>query len=177
MKRLQIISDFTELGSGFKIALKDLEIRGAGNLLGPEQHGDILAVGFDMYMKLLEEAMNRNDTGETVFRGNEVFIELEYSGFIPETYIAEPMEKMETYKEIAAITSDEELEAAHARLEDRFGPMPVELASLLSVAELRLLCNKLSVKSLREKGDVVRIEFTKVSHISADKVLKLIRER
>ena len=176
MKRLQIISDFTELGSGFKIALKDLEIRGAGNLLGPEQHGDILAVGFDMYMKLLEEAMNRGEPDETVYRGNEVFIELEYSGFIPDSYIAEPMEKMETYKQIAAVTSQEELEAAQARIEDRFGPLPVELASLLSVAELRVLCNRLAVRSLKEQGDVVRIEFTKVSHISVDKVLRLIKE-
>jgi transcription-repair coupling factor (superfamily II helicase) len=179
MKRLKIISDFTDLGSGFKIALKDLEMRGAGNLLGPEQHGDILAVGFEMYMKLLQEAVNKSEEVEGAgerYRGDEVFIELEYSGFIPDAYIAEPMEKMETYKQIAGITTEEELETVRARIEDRFGPMPAELESIFSIAELRILCNKLAISSLSERQDTVRVEFSKISRISADKVVRLIRE-
>ncbi|MBN2352596.1 MAG: transcription-repair coupling factor [Spirochaetales bacterium] len=179
MKRLKIISDFTELGSGFKIALKDLEMRGAGNLLGPEQHGDILAVGFEMYVKLLQEAMSAMETarnGEERYRGEEVFLELEYSGFIPDAYIPEPMEKMETYKQIASITTDEELEAVRARIEDRFGPLPKELESILSIAELRIICAKLAVNSLIERGGAVRIEFSNIPRISADKVVRLIRE-
>jgi len=178
MKRLKIISDFTELGSGFKIALKDLEIRGAGNLLGPEQHGDILAVGFEMYVKLLQEAMTGIEeaaSGER-YRGEEVFLELEYSGYIPDAYIPEPMEKMETYKQIASITAEEELEAVRARIEDRFGPLPKELESILSIAELRVICAKLAVSSLTERGDAVRIEFSNISRVSADKVVRLIRE-
>jgi transcription-repair coupling factor (superfamily II helicase) len=176
MKRLKIISDFTDLGSGFKIALKDLEMRGAGNLLGPEQHGDILAVGFEMYMKLLEEAIGRSEQTADRFRGDEVFLELEYSGFIPDGYIAEPMEKMETYKQIAAITTEEELEGVRGRIEDRFGPLPVELESILSIAELRILCNQLAISSLTERQDTVRIEFSKISQISVDKVLRLIKD-
>jgi transcription-repair coupling factor (superfamily II helicase) len=176
MKRLKIISDFTELGSGFKIALKDLEMRGAGNLLGKEQHGDILSVGFDLYVKLLHEAIDKTDTekGESV--PDEVYIELEYSGFIPDSYISEPLEKMETYKQIAAISKEEELEQVYSNLEDRFGPLPDELVSILSIAELRILCNKLEIRSLRERAGVTRVEFSKLSRVSAVKVVRLIKE-
>jgi transcription-repair coupling factor (superfamily II helicase) len=176
MKRLKIISDFTELGSGFKIALKDLELRGAGNLLGGEQHGDILSVGFDMYMKLLHEAIEKTDENKEPYKSGEVYLELEYSGFIPDSYISEPLEKMETYKQIAAVTTEEELEQVHSRLVDRFGPLPDEVVSIISIAELRILCNRLLISSLKERQGVVRIEFMMVSRIAATKVVRLIKE-
>ncbi|MDR2798783.1 MAG: transcription-repair coupling factor, partial [Treponema sp.] len=96
MKRLQVISDFTELGSGFKIALKDMEIRGAGNLLGREQSGDIYSVGFDLYLRLLDDAVKRLEDAQYEAE-TETLLELEYSGFIPDTYIDSPQEKMEVY--------------------------------------------------------------------------------
>jgi transcription-repair coupling factor (superfamily II helicase) len=174
MKRLQVISDFTELGSGFKIALKDLEVRGAGNLLGREQSGDILSVGFDMYLKLLDDAIRELE--ETEEEGPpEPYLELEYTGYIPDSYIAEPVEKMEVYKKIASVGTEEELEAVQGELEDRFGPLPDEVHSLLSLAEIRIICRKLYVSSLKERKGDVEIEFSKLAVISPDRVLELIR--
>ena len=175
MKRLQAISDFTELGSGFKIAMKDMEIRGAGNLLGREQSGQIVAVGFDMYLCLLDEAVRRlQDSG--FVPESEVWLELEYSGFIPDSYIPSAQVKMEFYKKIAAITAADELDAVTAELVDRFGPFPDEVSSLLSLAEIRVICKRLGVASLRERSSVARVEFAKASSISIDKVLRLIKE-
>ncbi len=174
MKRLQIISDFTELGSGFKIAMKDLEVRGAGNLLGREQSGDIYSVGFDLYLKLLDDAVSRlSGIEETV---EEPYLELEYSGFIPDNYISVPMIKMEIYKRIASVQTQEEVDALQEELAERFGPIPEEALSLLALAEMRVLCRRLYISSLRERKGVVSVEFSKVSKISVEKLLKLIRQ-
>ncbi|TFH05531.1 MAG: transcription-repair coupling factor, partial [Spirochaetales bacterium] len=174
MKRLQIISDYTELGSGFKIALKDLEVRGAGNLLGREQSGDIGSIGFDLYLKLLDEAIRSLDADAEV-RDEEVYLELEYSGFIPDTYVSEPIEKMEVYKKIASISTPEELESVAAEIQDRFGPLPDEAHSLLSLAEIRIICKQLHIASLRERRGRLEIEFGRVAKISADRVVTLIQ--
>lgn len=176
MKRLQIIGDYTDLGSGFKIAMKDLEVRGAGNLLGRQQHGEILSVGFDMYLRLLDEAVaEMSDTGEKD-EAPEVYLDLDYSGYIPDEYIADPAEKMEIYKLIASIETDYDLERVYGELTDRFGPMPESVQSLLSIAELRIICKKLYIRSLKERRGKVHVEFGKVSRISVDKVLRIIRE-
>ena len=174
MKRLQIISDFTELGSGFKIAMKDLEVRGAGNLLGREQSGNIYSVGFDLYLKLLDEAVSR--LSGIAEEEEEPYLELEYSGFIPDSYISVPMIKMEIYKRIASIRTQEEIDSLHEELEERFGPLPDEALSLLSLAEMRLLCRRLSIGRLQERAGIVTVEFSKVSKISVEKILRLIRE-
>ncbi len=175
MKRLKIISDNTELGSGFRIALKDLEVRGAGNLLGREQSGDIMSVGFDMYLRLLDEAVRELENGSED-APPEVYMELEYTGFIPEGYIQEAEEKMEVYKKIASIATDEELEGVSAELADRYGPLPGEVASLLHLAEIRVLCGKLHIVSLRERKGVLEVEFGKVARIQVNRVLALIRD-
>jgi transcription-repair coupling factor (superfamily II helicase) len=175
MKRLQIISDFTELGSGFKIAMKDMEVRGAGNLLGGEQSGDIYSVGFDLYMKLLEDAV-RKLSDEDWKPEEESYLELEYSGYIPEDYIAMPMVKMEIYKKIAGIRNQDELDRVYSELEDRFGPVPEEVLSLLSLAEIRILCQRLSISSLRERQGLVQVEFSHVAAVSVDKLLRMMRE-
>ncbi|HOX47964.1 MAG TPA: transcription-repair coupling factor [Spirochaetales bacterium] len=175
MKRLQIISDFTELGSGFKIAMKDLEVRGAGNLLGREQSGDIYAVGFDLYLKLLDETVARL-SDEKWEPEEETYLELEYRGYLPDEYISMPTLKMEVYKKIASIFTDQDLEALRAELLDRFGPLPEEAESLLALAEIRVICRKLSVASLKERGGVVIVEFSKVAKVSVERVLRLIRE-
>ena len=175
MKRLQVISDYTELGSGFKVAMKDLEVRGAGNLLGSQQSGDILSVGFDLYLKLLDEAIReRRHKGNTV-GDEEVYLELEYTGFIPNKYITEPMEKMDVYKKIASVTTESQLETLIATVEDRFGPMPEEFQSLLSLAEIRILAKRLHVRAVKERRGTLYIEFGKVASISVDRVLSLIQ--
>ena len=176
LKRLQIISDNTELGSGFKIAMKDLEVRGAGNLLGKQQSGEIASVGFDMYLRLLDEAVKELDKDGREEEAPEVYLELEYSGYIPDNYISDQLEKMEVYKGIAAISSDEELNRLSAVLEDRFGSLPDEVESLLSLAEIRIICKKLFISSLRERRGIIEIEFARVSIISADKVMRIIQE-
>ncbi|MDR1970428.1 MAG: transcription-repair coupling factor [Treponema sp.] len=175
MKRLQAISDFTELGSGFKIAMKDMEIRGAGNLLGREQSGDIYSVGFDLYLYLLDQAIKRledeNYEGET-----ETLLELEYSGFIPDTYIDSPQEKMEVYKKIASVREKDELERVYGEMLDRFGPLPDEAASLLALAEIRIICREIAVASLREREGRVRVEFERVSRVNVERLIRLMKE-
>ncbi len=175
MKRLQVISDFTELGSGFKIAMKDMEIRGAGNLLGRDQSGEVYAVGFDLYMRLLNDAVKRL-TDENYESQNEVLMELEYTGFVPETYVSSLQTKMEIYKKVAAVQTKNELDGVYAELEDRFGPIPDEVYSLLSLAEVRIIAKKLNIASLKERQGTVTVEFAKVSDIKIDKVLRLIKE-
>ena len=175
MKRLQVISDNTELGSGFKIALKDLEVRGAGNLLGREQSGDIMSVGFDMYLRLLDEAVRELETVKEE-TPPEVYLELEYSGFIPDGYISEAEEKFEVYKKIASIGREDELEGITAELMDRFGPLPEEVQSLLCLAEIRIICRKLWVSSLRERRGILEVQFSKVAKISINRLLALIRD-
>ncbi|MCK5674326.1 MAG: transcription-repair coupling factor [Spirochaetales bacterium] len=173
MKRLSVISDHTELGSGFKIALKDLEIRGAGNLLGRQQHGEILSVGFDMYLRILDDAIaEMSDTVDE--SAPEVLLDLDYSGFIPNDYISNQSEKMEIYKKISSIQTDLDLAKIVSELDDRFGPLPDEVHSLLSISELRIICKKLFVSSLREKKGEIKITFSRVSIISVDKVLRMI---
>lgn len=175
MKRLQVISDFTELGSGFKIAMKDMEIRGAGNLLGKEQSGEIYSVGFDMYLRLLEEAVQAlSDSG---FQAEpEPLLELEYSGYIPDSYVSLPQTKMEVYKKISSINNNEEFERVYWELQDRFGPVPEDVASLLALAEIRILCKKMSISSLKEKKGSVMITFSKVSVVNVERLLRIIRE-
>jgi len=175
MKRLQVISDFTELGSGFKIAMKDLEVRGAGNLLGREQSGDIYAVGFDLYLKLLDEAVKKLSE-EGYEAEEEPYLELDYAGYLPDEYISLPTVKMEVYKKIASIYTDEDLDALRAELSDRFGPLPDEAESLLALAEIRIICRKLSIASLKERGGIVVVEFSQVAKVSVEKVLRLMRE-
>ncbi|MGL1894667.1 MAG: transcription-repair coupling factor [Spirochaetaceae bacterium] len=173
MKRLQIISDFTELGAGFKIAMKDMEVRGAGNLLGREQSGEIHTVGFDMYLRLLEEAViDRSPNSKQ--RAPDVYLELSYTGFIPETYITSQSEKMEIYKKIAGIDNDGELEGVHKEIYDRFGPLPEEILSLLSMAEIKIVCKELWIRSIIERKNVLDIEFGKLTAIEPDRVLRLI---
>jgi transcription-repair coupling factor (superfamily II helicase) len=175
MKRLRIISDFTELGSGFKIAMKDLEVRGAGNLLGREQSGDIYAVGFDLYLKLLDDAVARlSDAGYEA--EEDTYLELEYAGYIPDSYVSLPTTKMEVYKKIASIMSQTDLDILYQELADRFGPLPEEVLSLLSLAEIRVICKRLSIASLKERGGSVTAVFSKVAKVSVERLLRLIRE-
>lgn len=176
MKRLQVISDFTELGSGFKIAMKDMEIRGAGNLLGKDQSGNVYSVGFDMYMKLLNEAIAALTEKEDFSREADVLLELEYTGFIPDSYIKNTEIKMEIYKKIASVISREELDSVYSELDDRFGPVPDEILSLLSLAEIRIICKKLHVCKIKETHGRASVEFGRVSDINVDKVIRLLTE-
>ncbi|NNM66963.1 MAG: transcription-repair coupling factor, partial [Spirochaetales bacterium] len=175
MKRLQVISDFTELGAGFKIAMKDLEVRGAGNLLGAEQSGDILSVGFELYLKLLDEAIAAK-TDQKSDEVEEIYMELDYSGFIPDTYIQDPTDKMDVYKKIASVVTDDDLERLFQEVYDRFGPLPDEVHSLFSLAEIQIICRKLRIKSIRERSGICRVEFGRMIDFPFEKAMRLLKE-
>jgi transcription-repair coupling factor (superfamily II helicase) len=175
VKRLKVISENTELGSGFKIAMKDMEIRGTGNLLGREQSGQLASVGLDMYLRILDEAIAELTREGGIEETKEVFLELDYSGFIPDTYISEPSVKFDVYKKIASINTDVQLQALTAEMEDRFGVMPEVVSNLLYIAELKIICRKLSIYHLKERNGSVTVEFSKVKDISIDKLMELIR--
>jgi transcription-repair coupling factor (superfamily II helicase) len=175
VKRLKVISEHTELGSGFKIAMKDMEIRGTGNLLGREQSGQLASVGLDMYLRILDEAIAELMKEGSLEESREVFLELDYSGFIPDSYIAEPSVKFDVYKKIASISSDAQLQGLTAELEDRFGPTPEVVTNLLYIAELKIICRKLKINHLKERNGMVTIEFGKVKDIAIDKVMELLR--
>ncbi|MCQ2591640.1 MAG: transcription-repair coupling factor [Treponema sp.] len=176
MKRLQVISDFTELGSGFKIAMKDMEIRGAGNLLGKDQSGNVYAVGFELYVKLLNDAVNRLISQKDYKAQTEIILELEYSGFIPDTYVTNPQIKMEIYKKIASITTEPELEAVVSELSDRFGPIPEEVSSLLALAEIRIISKKLNISTVKERQGEVKVTFSPNATININQIMKLIKD-
>lgn len=137
-KRLKAIKEFTELGSGFKIAMKDLEIRGAGNLLGASQHGHMSAIGYDLYCKMLEEAV-RKVKGQEVEAVVETTIEINANAFIPETYIADPVQKMSIYKKIAAIRNQEDAYGIEEEIEDRYGTIPKSVYNLISIAYIKAM--------------------------------------
>jgi transcription-repair coupling factor (superfamily II helicase) len=149
----------------------------AGNILGREQHGYILSVGYDLYLKMLDEAVAAlSSSRDGREEAPEVYMELEYSGFIPDAYIPDPMEKMEVYKKIAGITTSEELDRAYREIEDRFGPIPDEMQSVLALAEIRIICRRLFITSIKEEKGTLRIEFSKLSKVSVDRIVRMVRE-
>jgi transcription-repair coupling factor (superfamily II helicase) len=154
-KRLSAIREYTEFGSGFKIALRDLEIRGAGDLLGAEQHGHIDSVGYDMYIKLLNEAV-LEEKGETVQPVRECTVSVQYSAYIPKSYIASDGLRIEMYKKISHITSPEDLDDVADELFDRFGEFPPLVDNLLYISLLRALGSSLDVERIdQQDGKIV----------------------
>ncbi len=154
-KRLAAIREFTELGSGFKIAMRDLEIRGAGNLLGSEQHGQIASVGFELYCRLLDEAV-KEKKGEVVAELPEPTIEIPVDAYIPSSYIADSKQKVQIYKKITATTSLEDIEIIIDEICDRFGDPPVEVKNLLSLAKVKVLAREVGFASIgKEKNELI----------------------
>ena len=165
-KRLHAIREFTDLGSGFKIAMRDLEIRGAGNLLGAEQHGHMEAVGYDLYCKMLNESV-KELKGET--QPEEEFdtvIDLDIDAFIPERYIKNEFQKLDVYKRIATIESEEEYDDMLEELMDRFGEPPKAVQNLLAVANLKAMAHRAWLTEIAHKGDQIR--FTMFERAKAD---------
>jgi transcription-repair coupling factor (superfamily II helicase) len=174
-KRLSVINDHTELGAGFQIAMKDLEIRGAGNILGREQHGEMLAIGYELYVKLLDEAINELRYGEAYREEIEPVLDLRYRGFIPERYIESEKLRVEIYKRLAGVKSEDELRKLREEVTDRFGPLPDELVSLFEIVSLRILCREVGVKSLRERESELELVFER-SRIDIISLLHKVNE-
>ena len=150
-KRLSAIREFAEFGSGFKIAMRDLEIRGAGNVLGPEQSGFMLSVGYDMYLKLLEEAV-LEERGERPERASDCAADLSVAASIPEAYVPSPEQRMDLYRRIAAVRSEEEADDLTDELIDRFGDPPRTVNNLISVALLRADAARNGISEIDQKG-------------------------
>lgn len=157
-KRLTAIREFTELGSGFKIAMRDLEIRGAGSILGAEQHGHIAAVGFDLYSRLLEEAV-KEAKGEEADQPVETSIELPVEAYIPDHYISDTNQKVEIYKRLAGLGSAADLSELADELVDRFGDPPPPVLNLLAVARVRIKASSLKIKAISLLAGQFRLLF------------------
>jgi transcription-repair coupling factor (superfamily II helicase) len=173
-KRLRVVQELTELGSGLKVALRDLEIRGAGNLLGAEQHGQIEAVGFDLYMKLLDQAV-REQKGEPVEEELDPVVTVEVAAYLPEAYVEEPGQRLALYKRLAGFRSFAEIEEARAELTDRFGPLPDAAAQLLDVVGLRVMARTLRIEKLEARGGRALITFATGTPVAPDRLLSLLR--
>ena len=161
-KRLNAIREFTEFGAGFKIAMRDLEIRGAGNILGAEQHGHMEAVGYDMYLKLLNEAV-REEKGEAPeSREDECLVDLQVEAHIPERYIQSSQQRLYVYRRIADIRSQEDASDVFDELIDRFGEIPPAVEGLVSVALARSLAAAQGIYEISQKGDSLLLYMRKL---------------
>ncbi|RHM57774.1 transcription-repair coupling factor [Mitsuokella sp. AF33-22] len=173
-KRLQAMKEFAELGAGFKIAMRDLEIRGAGNLLGSQQHGHIASVGFEMYCKLLEEAVENLRHGRKVEEAPpEPLIDLQTEAYIDGDFISDAMHKIEIYQRIAAIRHNEELRALLDELIDRFGEPTKPVMHLLEVARIKNYARDLSVRSIVQLPQALDICFLPGRKLPAKAMLEL----
>ncbi len=157
-KRLKAIKEFTEFGSGFKIAMRDLEIRGAGSLLGEIQHGHMDQVGYDTYCKLLDEVV-KEIQGIEVKEEVDVQIDLNISSYIPDEYIENSSQKIEVYQNIALARTEEDIENIIDEILDRYGQMPEEVNNLLEIARIKELCKKVNVTKLASKNGGVVFNF------------------
>jgi len=172
-KRLQTIREFTEFGAGFKIAMRDLEIRGAGNLLGAEQHGQMDLVGYDMYCKLLAEAVNEMK-GEPMERHSEISIDISIDAHIPTRLIQDEQQKLDIYKKISLITNQQDYHDVQEEIEDRFGNLPSPVINLLDIALLKANARKLGITAISQKGLNTVITFRQNAPVDVDKLTALI---
>ena len=173
-KRLAAIREFTDLGSGIRIAMRDLEIRGAGNLLGQSQSGNMEAVGYELYCKMLNEAIRRLK-GEAVEEAFETVLDLKMDAYIPESYVRDELQKMDIYKRIAAIASREDREEMEDELIDRFGDLPKSLRLLLTAAELKAAAHSLYLTEIKEKGGRIELTLYERARIHTERIPELMQ--
>ncbi len=174
-KRLHAIKEFTELGSGFKIAMRDLEIRGAGNLLGAEQSGHMEAVGYDLYCKMLNEAVKSMKGGQAGEEETfETTVDMDMDAFIPATYIKNEVQKLDIYKRIAEIENEEELMDMQEELTDRFGEMPAAVNNLLNIALLKSICHSVYITGLIHRENEVKLVMYPKARLAVERIPQLL---
>jgi transcription-repair coupling factor (superfamily II helicase) len=158
-RRLRVLEHHTELGAGYRIALRDMELRGAGNLLGPEQSGFVHAVGFDLYLRMLEETVTRIQRGDAAPPPPPADITLDLPSYLPDDYIAAPEVKLDLYRRLGAATAVDQVDLIREEIRDRFGPIPDPAATYLAAARLRLLGAPLGVEGILVHGQEARVTF------------------
>lgn len=174
-KRLKAVKEFTELGSGFKIAMRDLEIRGAGNIMGAAQHGHMAAIGYDLYCRMLEEAV-KESRGEIDSNPIETTIEIKVDAYIPNSYIEDETQKIEIYKKIASIESKEDYIDIQDELEDRYSDIPLSVVNLMDIAYLKSLAGKLGIVEIKDKADSIYIKFENESMLTENLIKGIIKD-
>lgn len=158
-RRLQVLEHHTELGAGYRIALRDLQLRGAGNLLGAEQSGHAAAIGFDLYMRWLHDTVRALASGGAAPARPPPDVTVDQAAYLPDAYVPDEDAKLEVYRRLARVTARDEIAALRDELRDRFGPLPPEAERLLLVAELRVVGAALGLESLAIRGDDARLRF------------------
>jgi transcription-repair coupling factor (superfamily II helicase) len=175
-KRLAAMKEFSELGAGFRIAALDLELRGAGNMLGRQQHGHIESIGFDMYVQMLERAVAKLK-GEEAAPDLRTTISLGLDVRIPPEYIPSENLRLRTYKRVSSVASEAERQDVHKELEDRFGVLPKAVENLLEFAVLKSMCERLRVSAVERQGSKIAVRFHPETTLEPSAVVKVVRSR
>lgn len=174
-KRLKAVKEFTELGSGFKIAMRDLEIRGAGNILGPEQHGFMMAVGYELYCRLLEQAVETMKGGEEArVRPAAPKVDLPVNAYLPSSYVPNQQQKIELYRRIATLESREELQDMIEEVKDRYGRLQSPVENLFLVMRLRQLAAEKAVESIEQKKGQTIVKFQKERNFEGERLWEMV---
>jgi len=174
-RRLAAIREFSDLGAGFRLAALDLELRGAGNLLGAEQSGHVEALGFELYIKILERTI-RELQGEPIEDEENVSINLGVPVFIPSDYISETSQRLRVYKQIASAKSEDELKQISEILKDRYGRIPESVQNLLDYSRLRILAERLRITSIDKTQDKIAIKFSEKTTVSVENLIKFLEK-
>jgi len=174
-KRLAAIREFTSLGSGYKIALRDLEIRGAGNILGAEQHGHIAAVGFEMYCRLLEEEIRELKGEAKRPEPAQVMIDLPVDAFVPDSYVSDSRQKIDVYKKINGVDTMEDAADLTREFVDRFGPLPSPVSNLITIAAIRVLARELGVMAIAGERNSVIVRFPEGVRYASQDIVRIAR--
>lgn len=172
-KRLKAIRDFTEFGSGYKIAMRDLELRGAGNILGESQSGHIESIGYDLYVKMLEEAVNRAKGSETQERLNEIGVDIKCSAFIPDSYIGNTTDKMMMYRQIASISGVENYNQLLEELIDRYGDPPISVVNLMDIVMMKKMASRIGFQQIKEVDGFVELRYAHFDLFSVEELKEI----
>ena len=176
-KRLKAIKEFTEFGSGFKIAMRDLEIRGAGSLIGEMQHGHMDQVGYDTYCKLLDEVV-KEMKGIDIEEDIDIVIDINVSSYIPDSFIENESQKIEVYQNIALCANDEDIKNVEENIKDRFGKIPLEVINLLEIARIKEKCKELGITKISQKQSSIVFNFNPDRFImNIDSIIKKYKNR
>ncbi|MDD5016795.1 MAG: helicase-related protein, partial [Eubacteriales bacterium] len=172
-KRLQTIAEFTELGAGFKIAMRDLEIRGAGNILGPEQSGQLAAVGYDMYCRLMREAV-AEIRGQKTPRRNDASVEIRINAHVPPGYIGDEIQRIEVYKKIAAVDGLKSAKQVRDEIADRYGTVPKTVENLILIALIKSYAARAGIASVTRNGRAFTLKYAEESKPNVKRLLTVL---